>query len=188
MNIPGQITVGDSKSWTDPATFDDAGNSLQSSKYALSYNLVGPTKLKLDAVPYGDGWQTILSTTASASLMAGVYAWVAYISAAEYRYTAGTGTLTVTADLGAVDVSSAAYDPRTQNEKNLAAIESTIQARINGGAVLDYQIGTRNIKKESLTVLLQLRDYYTNEVAKERRLQRKAQGLGDPRTMYIRFR
>lgn len=172
---------------------DDAGNWLQSGQYTLQYNLVGPTKLQVTASPNGDGWQTDLTTAQTATLQASgptpaIYAWVAYISKTGYRFTAGTGTVDVFADISTVDPTTAAYDPRTPNEKNLAAIESTIEARINGGAILDYQIGTRNIKKESLTVLLQMRDYYSNEVAKERRQQRKAQGLGDPRTMLIRFR
>lgn len=185
MNIPAQLVQGDSRKWQDAPFVGDLGARIDSGSYTLKYSLRGPVTLDLSAATYEDGWQTTLSTTDSATLTAGNYAWTAYAVSATERITAGQGVLEVIADLTA---QAAGYDSRTQAEKNLDAVETEIAARIAGHATVDYTIGTRSLKKEPISALLALRSQLKYEIRRDRRKQKIANGQGDPTVSYIRFR
>lgn len=112
------------------------------------------------------------------------YFWQATVTKAAQVITIGSGRLTVLKNLA---LSVAGYDGRTQSEIDLAAVQAEIQARISGGATIEYTIGTRRLRKEALSELMALESRLKLLVSKERKAQDLANGLGDPRNVYVRF-
>lgn len=193
MRIPPILTAGDSATWRDDAFGDALGASVDSSVYTLTYSLRGPVAgaaADLVGTASGTGWSFVLASAQSAALNTGSTAakwyWGAYASkAGGVRLTAGTGTLNVRPNLAGI--SGVSYDGRSANEQTLAAINAEIDARINGGATLEYSIGTRSLKKEPMSALLELQSRYQLRVSRERRAQQIANGLGNPQRLGVRF-
>lgn len=186
MRIPDQFTAGDSITWRDDATRDSLGDSVTSADWTLTYYIRGDKALSVVASAYGQGWQTTVTAAQSATLHPGSYFWQAVATKALERLTLGSGTLTVAANLAfAGDVG--AFDGRSQAEQALAAIDAEISARLTGGMAEEYTIGNRSLKKTPMKDLMVLRSRYETIVTRERQAQKIAQGLGNPRAMYIRF-
>ncbi len=191
MRIPSSIIAGDSAQWQDLAFQDGLGANVGSADYTLSYALRGPYAAQdLGGTAFGTGWQFSLSTAASAALNTSssnaVWYWQAVATKAGVRLTAGDGTLVVKPNLVALNATP--FDGSSQAEKILTAIENEVQARITGGATLEYTIGTRSLKKEPMAELLKLRSAYRNIVARERRGQMIKNGLGNPARVGVRFK
>lgn len=191
MNIPNVITAGDTPSWVDTPFTDGVGASVDSSAYALTYNFRGAdasAKLDLAGTASGTGWQFTLATAASAAFNTGSvnarWYWVAIATKAGVRLTAGEGVLTVKPNLATVNT----FDGRSTAEQVLATVEAAILARTNGDMVTEYTIGSRSLKKEPMTALLQLRSQYRLIVSRERKAQAIKNGLGNPTRLGIRFR
>ena len=62
-----------------------------------------------------------------------------------------------------------------------------ISARISGGTAIEYTIGSRRLRKEAMSELLTLESSLKRQVYMEKAAQQMANGLGDPRQMYVRF-
>lgn len=191
MKIPSLITAGDSVSWTDYAFPDPQGASVGSIDYTLTYSFRGPgTPLDLTGTSQGTGWLFNMTAAQSALFNAGngnlTWFWQAYAVKALVRVTAGDGTLVVKPNFSVI--TSTTFDASSQAEKILKAIEAEIQARIDGGATVEYTIGTRSLKKEPLAELLKLRSSYRNIVSRERRSQMIKNGLGNPSRVGVRFK
>jgi hypothetical protein len=186
MNIPSEIIAGDSDSWKDGAWTDTDGTLYQSTGYTLTYALRGPSAaVDLTATPDGTGWKTSLSTATSAGMTAGLWFWAAYITASGVRITAGQGELTVTANL---QTATTGYDGRTQAEKALADAETALATfRSTAGRIKKYTIGSRTAEYETAAELLQVIQYWRGQVANEQNAKLIAQGLGNPRQMFVRF-
>jgi hypothetical protein len=184
VNIPGTLVSGDSATWLDFNTQDGLGNPIQSSAWALHYALRGAQVIDLTGTATSNGWSTSITATQSAALTAGIYTWQGYVTKNADRLTLGEGRIEITANIA---TATAGFDGRSQAEIALAAVEAEILARANGGATIEYTIGGRQLKRESITVLLQLKANLKEQVSKERQAQSIAQGLGDPRTTYATF-
>lgn len=176
-NIPAKFVAGDTVEWTDDA-FDGKG----SADHTLTYTLVGASKLVLTGVATTDGWTTTITAVQSAALAAGDYSWHAALTKASTRFTVGTGTVTVEPNIAN---QSAGFDGRTQIQKDIAAVEAEIRARANGGATIEYSIGNRSLKKESISALLALRSTLRADLARENAAKRLSDGIG--RSIGIRF-
>lgn len=176
-NIPAKFVAGDTVEWTDNA-FD----GKTSANYTLTYALVGAIKLTVNGVASSDGWNVTITSTQSATLTAGDYSWHAYIVSGSTRYTVGTGTLTVEPN---ITNQAAGYDGRSPVEQDLAAVETEIRARATGGMTIEYSIGNRSLKKESITALLSLRSQLRIDLAREKQAKRLSEGVG--RSIGIRF-
>ena len=186
MRIPDQITAGDSISWTDAAARDNLGNAITSVDWTLTYILRGTSSLTVTADANGPGWKTSLTAAQSKALTPGVYYWQASVTNGEQRITLGQGTTKIVADL-AYTTNPAAYDGRTEAEKALDAIDAEISARLTGGTAEEYTIGNRSLKKTPMRDLVELQSRYKTIVTRERQAQKIAQGLGNPRAMFVRF-
>jgi hypothetical protein len=187
MNIPGQLSAGDSITWQDDAAHDNLGNVLSSDVWTLHYYLrAGTQALNLTGVANGPGWKTSIASADSAPLTPGVFYWQASVSNGSQRITLGTGTIKIIADL-AFSGSPADFDGRSDNEKALDAINAEISARLNGGTAEEYTIGNRSLKKTPMKDLIAMQSRYNTIVQRERQAQKIAQGLGNPRQMYVRF-
>ncbi|MES2207306.1 MAG: hypothetical protein V4525_11015 [Pseudomonadota bacterium] len=184
MNIPATLVAGDSSTWLDVNTRDGLGNSIQSSAWALHYALRGVSSLDITSTPTSNGWSTSITTAQSADLAPGSYSWQSYVTRNSERITLGEGRIEITPNIA---TASAGFDGRSQAEIALAAVSKEILTRAQGGASIEYTIGNRQLKRESITVLLQLQASLNAQVSRERQQQLIAQGQGDPRTTYAIF-
>lgn len=184
MKIPLEINAGDSISWKDDPSSDNLGNPITSSSHTLTYELRGPTSLSLTASADGDGWITTLETAESEALSAGTYYWAAYATDSPDRVTLGRGTLKVIKNLEDV---SGVYDGRSQTQKDLDAVQKAMRAMIEGGAVQEYSIGNRSLRKITLADLMVLEAQLKAQVAREKKAESIANGLGNPSNVFVRF-
>lgn len=186
MGFPSTLIVGDTAVWKDTPFVDDANNGYDSSRYALSYALRGPgSAIDLNAVADGTGWQTTLSNTTAAGLVAGLWWWAAILTAAGVRFTVAKGEVDVLADFKAA---GASFDGRTAAEIALADAESALKNLTASGAkVGKYTIGARHAEYYTPAQLIEAISYWKLRVANERRTKAMSNGLGDPRNLYTRF-
>lgn len=112
------------------------------------------------------------------------YFWQATAGNGSVKHTIGTGQITILKNLAS---SVAGYDGRTQAEQDLAAVRAAITARVSGGMVAEYAIGSRRLRNEPVEALLALESRLKLMVSKERAAQSIANGLGDPRNTFVRF-
>lgn len=186
MRIPDQITAGDSISWTDAAARDNLGNAVTSVDWMLAYIFRGPSALTVTSQSDGPGWKTSITSAQSKALTPGLYYWQASVTNGDQRITLGQGTTKVIADL-AYAANPATYDGRSEAEKTLDAINAEINARATGGMAEEYTIGNRSLKKTPMRDLIALQSRYKSIVTRERQAQSIANGLGNPRQMFVRF-
>ncbi len=176
MNIPQTITQGDSVSWIDEAWVGTDGQLYAPPDYTLTYALRGPgTPLDIVSAAQGTAWLTRLSAAASANLVPGRWWWSATAESGEVRATV-SGQITVLRSLSVID---GIYDGRSQTEKDLAAVDAAISARLAGGAVAEYSVAGRSLKREPMAALLALRSTLLIRLRTEQ---------GASRNLLVRFR
>lgn len=182
MTIPALITAGDTVKWSElPAgNYTSAGYtrtvSLRHASDADVVNAVG--------VASGSGWDFTITATQSNAWPAGVVYWQDYVTAGGERFTLASGQLTVTTNLAAA---TGAVDGRSQAEQDLDAVRAAMRAIISGGAVAEYSIGNRSLKKLSMPDLIALESKLKADVATEKRRARIAAGLNSGRAVFVRF-
>jgi hypothetical protein len=186
MNIPNTLTAGDSMQWNDEA-FTQSGTRYDSANYALSYELRGPKRLTVATTQSGSGWAAAVAPADTADLTPGPYWWSAIITAANIRLTVATGQLTVVADLSAIAVDG--YDGRSVAAKSLADAEAALANLTSSGArTKKYEIGTRKAEYYTATELIDAIRYWRGILLNEQTAAGIANGLGNPRNLYVRFR
>lgn len=195
MQIPSQIIAGDSLAWREVALRDNLGQSVDSGAYQLQFSFRGPAaggNLDLVGAPAGTGWEFALTSgqTAAFNNTPAPLTWFWHAIATKaggVRITAGEGTLHVRPNV-AGQATGAAFDGRSQAEKDLEAVQAEIRARTSGGLTIEYSIGTRSLKKEPMSALIELEQRCKRIVARERRAQMLANGLGNPGRVGVRFK
>lgn len=178
-NIPASIVSGDSARWTDTDLED-----VTSSEWTLTYYLRGPATLDVQGVAFAGGWNFSITTAQSATLTAGAYSFSAVATKTGERKTLGSGSLTVAPNIASA---GAGFDGRSQAKKDLDAVQAAIRTIISGGAVQSYSIGNRSLSKMPMADLLALESKLKAEVFREGRADSIRKGLGDPRTLKVRF-
>lgn len=189
MKIPQQIRAGDTIKWRDGATTDVFGNEVSSSSWSLTYYLRFNAASEAATVvgsAYGTGWEFTISAATSAGFDAGDWFWQAVASDGTSKLTLGVGQLNVQASLSYTG-SAAAYDGRTQAQKDLEAVQAAIRAMVDGSPVQEYQIGNRRLKKMFMSDLIMLENKLRADVKREQRSADIANGLGDGTKLYVRF-
>lgn len=191
MNIFGEIQQGDSATWNDDAvTLGDPSGELSvnytSAGYALKYELRGPgAPLTLTAAVNGSGWTTTLTPAQSAGLTPGTWWWAAFFSATGVRITAGKGEFLVTPDISAT---VGTFDGSTTAETALKAAEAALASfTSSNGKIKKYTIGSRSMEFATVPEILQVISYWKARVLTEQSAKSVAQGLGDPRRLFVRF-
>ena len=194
MKIPTQIRAGDTAKWRDSPSADVFGNAISSSSWSLTYFLrsnAASEALTVVGQAYGTGWEFVVSAATSAGFEAGKWFWQAVATAGSEKVTLGAGQLDVLPSLSYTGTADA-FDGRSQAQKDLEAVQSAIRTIIAGGAVAEYWIGTgaggRRLKRMTLTELIELESKLKSDVVRENRAEKIANGLGDPRKLYVRFR
>jgi hypothetical protein len=178
--------------WTDAETVDVFGNAVTSATHTLTYyfrlNTAGEG-VTATAVAYNSGWKTVLSGAVTTNMDASPN-W--YFQAVA---TAVSDGATLEYSRGQIEVQPSlaytgtpgAFDGRTQAQQDLDAVQAAIRSLISGGAVSEYRIGNRNLKRYDLSELIELESRLKSIVAKENKAKLIASGLGDPHSLYVRF-
>lgn len=191
MKIPPRITAGTTVTWDDLPTTDTFGNQIDATTHTLSYYLrFNEVFEAITAVATASSldWRTTLSSTTTSGMAAGTW----YFSAVATSLSdatvleLGRGQLSVDASL-VYATQAKAFDGRTQAERDLEAVQTAIRTLLNGGSVQEYRIGTRSLKRYDISELLTLEARLKAEVKREQTAQLMANGLGNPRNMFIRF-
>jgi hypothetical protein len=196
VNIPAQIRAGDTVTWRDEATRDNLGRPIDGSNHGLTYylrtnhNHQGATVagVTVAGTPAGTGWTFTIAKATTDGFVAGEWYWqaVATATVGGAVTTIGAGQLTVLAGLDYTGQPSA-FDGRTQAQKDLDAVQAAIRAIVSGGAVAEYSIGNRRLKKMEMTDLLTLESSLKTEVKREQKAALIANGLGNPHNLFVRF-
>ena len=119
-------------------------------------------------------------------MTAGTYYWQAIATKSTTdRVVIGSGTLLVKANLTAIVTNN--YDGRSQVKTDLDAIQTAMRAMISGGAVQEYTIGTRSLKKMLMADLIVLESRLKAQYARENAADNQKNGLGNPNSLWIRF-
>lgn len=184
MRIPLSLVAGDSVSWLDDASKDNLGNAIEPGDWSLAYSLRGPGSLDLTATVDGSQWKTTITAAQSGALDPGVYYWQAYATKASDRVTLGAGSLKLEKNVFA---ESEPFDGRSQTKKDLDAVQAAMRTMISGGAVAEYTIGNRSIRKMALADLILLEGKLKVELAREEKAQSLKNGLGNPHNLLVRF-
>jgi hypothetical protein len=189
VNIPAQIRAGDTVTWRDEAARDNLGGAIDSSSWTLTYYLrtnkthEGATVV---GTAYGTGWQFTIAQGTTAGFDAGQWYWQAEATKSGEHVTLGAGQLEVLASLSYTGQPSA-FDGRSQAQKDLEAVQAAMRSIVSGGAVAEYTIGNRRLKKMEMADLIQLESKLKAEVKREQAATMVANGLGSPHNLFVRF-
>lgn len=176
---PTELRAGDTWAWTK--SLADYPATTWTLKYAL-VKAGGGTQKTITATASGTDHAVSVAKATTAAYGAGTWSWVASVTDGTSRYTIDQGTLEVLPD---IEAASSGYDNRTHAKTMLDAIEAWLEARDPG--VAEYEIAGRRMKYHSVPDLLRLRSQYRQEVRAEAAAERIANGLGDPRRVFVRF-
>ena len=190
MTFPQKVIAGDFLQWRIPASQDVFGNSISSPDWSVVYYLRTNTSSEgatVNSSAYNDGFQFSISAATTANFDAGnwFYQAVANKSGQETQ-TIYRGSFEVFATQS-YSGTPAAYDGRSQLQKDLDSIEAAIRTIISGGAISEYKIGTRSAKKYELAELIMLKSQLKAELIREQQAELIANGLGNPRSTFVRF-
>jgi nitrogen fixation protein FixH len=185
VRIPQTIVAGDSTSWLDDASSDNLGTPILPGDWSLTYALRGPSSLTLTASVVNGQWKTSITAVQSAALDPGVYYWQAFASKSPDRVTLGSGQITVTKNVFA---ESDPFDGRSQARIDLDAVQAAMRAIIAGGAVQEYTIGSRSLRKMAMSDLIMLESRLKAEVVREKKAEMIRNGLGNPSNLFVRFK
>ena len=193
MVFPSKFRSGDLIEWRDSATTDVFGDPINSPDWTVIYYL-RTNKSKFGATvsssAYGDGFQFSIPATTTADFVDGNWFFqaVATKTGTTKTKTIATGTFEVLPSLAFSGTNPKAFDGRSEAENTLDLIKTAIDNIIKGGAIQEYRIGTRIAKKYDLAELQVLKGEYAGIVALEKQAETMANGLGNPRAMYVRFK
>ena len=193
MVFPSKFRAGDLVEWRDPATTDVFGDPINSPDWTVIYYL-RTNKSKFGATvsssAYGDGFQFNIPAATTADFVDGNWFFQAVASKTGtlISKTIGTGTFEVLPSLAFTGTNPKAFDGRSDAEKTLDLIKTAIDNILKGGAIQEYKIGSRTAKKYDMAELQVLKGEYAGIVALEKQGETMANGLGNPRAMYVRFK
>ncbi len=179
MAVPSKIVIGDYLQWTDNPVVQN-GQTLTSDAYTLTYAVRGATVLNLTGTALGSGWSTTITVQQSSALTAGQYYWQSYLTSGQVRFTVDQGQTVVVANYSGA---TAGFDGRTQLEKDIDAVDAAIRAMVSGGAVQEYSIGTRSLKKMTIADLTTLRSQLKYRLI----VENGSKFSGDPKSLRIKF-
>jgi hypothetical protein len=189
VTVPAELRAGDTVQWIEPATVDLDGNAATSASWVfttyLRTNTAAEGATVVGTARADGGWNMAILAATSSGFDAGSWSWQSRITSGALVRTVGSGSTTV---LPALDYagSPAAFDGRSQAEQDLAAVSAAIRAIISKGSK-QYTIGTRSYTSQDLGVLMQRESQLKAIVAREKAAEKVAQGLGDPRNLFVRF-
>ena len=189
MTVPATIRAGDTVAWVEPAALDLDGNAATSAAWTfttfLRFNAASEGATVTGTARADGGWDMAITANTSAAFDAGVWSWQSRITSGATVITVGSGTTQVLPGLNYTGT-PAAFNGQSQAEQDLAAVQAAIRAIVSKGAK-SYTIGTRSFTSNDLGQLMQRESQLKAIVARERAAEKVAAGLGDPRSLFVRF-
>lgn len=188
MNIPKKIYAGQTIKWRDDAFVGPLNESITSADWTLTYYLRFDHTHEAHTVAgsaYGTGWEFTISATDSAGFNAGNWYIYAEATKGSEKFPLGNARAEVFATYTYTG-HAAAFDGRSQAEKDLDAVTAAIRAIIADKAA-EYSIGNRTFKRVDLAELRMRESQLKAIVVRERKAAMIANGLGDPHSLYVRF-
>lgn len=179
-DIVNDLIAGDSLDFTTTVDGYPASAGWQ-----LKYAIRGPSAIDLTAAASGDDYHVQASSATTAAWLPGSYSWVSTVSLSGQRYTVGSGTLTIRPDLSQ---QAAGYDGRSAAKKALDDAENALATfRATRGRTKKYTIGSRSMEFETAADILQEINFWRLKVTNEGAAEQIAQGLGNPKKLFVRF-
>ena len=180
---PEKIVVGDFIQWRRTDLSDDYPNTLYTANYVARISQGGSSEIQLPSTVYGEDYLFTVDSETSTDFNVGYYHWqleIIRISDGN-RIVIERGSFTAIADL---DVNGA--DPRSHAEIMVDKIQTILEGKADSD-VSSYSINGRSLTKFSPSELLEWRDYYKKEFAKEKRAEMVALGKKTNSTILMRF-
>jgi hypothetical protein len=180
---PTEITPGETARWSKAlADYSPADG------WALVYYFRNASGTGFDATATADGASWKVSADVPANVSAGRIDWEAWVSKGDEERRADGGMMTVRPSLKAL-AADAAFDGRTQAEKDLDAVRAALVPATSAG-VQSYEIGgvgtNRRISYFEKSELLALETRLAQRVNAERRAAARRQGAPYFKNIYQR--
>lgn len=178
---PPRVTAGDTLAWTRSLPDYPA-----SAGWVLHYRLINAAgKIDIIASAAGDDHAVNVAASTSATWTAGTYTRVAHVVKGSERHTVGTGEIIVDPDLAAAvagaDTRSDAriiLDSLLASYRIVAASHAYVQRYEVNGRVMQFNAKADWIKEIN---------FWKQQVAKESRARRRAEGLSVSTKTYVSF-
>ena len=180
---PEKIVIGDYLLWKRTDLVSDYPLADYSMEYVARLTAGGNTEIKVAAQELNGTYVFEVDSATSAGYTAGFYHWQLEVTetASSNRVVIERGTFTAVEDL---DTNGA--DPRSHAEIMITKIESILQGKADAD-VSSYSINGRSLTKMSFQDLIDARDFYRKEYAKERQIERAKAGENTGATILVRF-
>lgn len=188
MTVPALIYSGTTIEWIEPpalVTDSPATSASWTLQVDFRTNTAGEGATVAGSARSDGGWDVSLSATTTADWDAGTWYWQKRITSGAVVVAIGSGTTQVLPSLSYTG-DPTAFDGRSQAEQDLDAVQAAIRAIVAKGAK-QYSIGNRSYTSNDLGLLMQREAQLKAIVARERAAEKIAQGLGDPRNVFVRF-
>lgn len=184
MSQPAEFYQGDRIQWIESRVASDATAVTVWLRAAAA-----GAGVEAQATNTADGWQVTLSAQTTAAMAASAWELQVVSTVNGAPITTGRGSFTVRRSL-VFSGTAGAFDDRSQAQIDLDAVEEAIRVLASGAQ--EYQIGGlgsggRKVRRVDLAELIKWRDRLKADVMREKRADAIAQGLGDPRRLYVRF-
>jgi hypothetical protein len=189
MAIPATTRAGDTVRWVQAAALDLDGNAATSSSWTLTtyfrFNAASEGAAVVGSARSDGGWDNTISAATSEGFDAGVWSWQSRISSGGTVITIASGSMEVLPSLY-YTATPGAFDGRSQAEQDLDAVQAAIRAIVSKNAK-SYTIGSRSFTYADLGQLMEREAQLKAIVAREKAAEKIAAGLGDPRSLFVRF-
>jgi len=179
---PQQFAIGDFVQWKREDIVGDYPVATHSAEWVARLASGSSTEIKVAATEASTYYLFTISSTDSSAFTQGHYHWQLEITetATSNRIIIDTGTLDIDFDL------DNNVDPRSHAQVMIDKIESVLQGKADAD-VASYSINGRSLTKMSFTDLIDARNFYRQEYAKELQKERARQGDNTGATILVRF-
>jgi len=180
---PQTVVVGDFIQWKRSDLVDDYPLATHSAEYVARITGGGSSEIKLAATETGGTYLFTVTSAESDLFDAGYYHWQLEITetASSNRIVVDRGTFTAVVDL---DVNNS--DPRSHAEIMINKIETILQGKADAD-VSSYSINGRSLSKMTFEELMNARQFYIAELAREKNKERALNGDATSSTILVRF-
>lgn len=175
--VPTEMIAGDTWAWTR-----DLGDYPAGAWSSVWYFENAGKVFSVAGVASGTTHTATIAAATTAGYRAGKYRWRLVVTAAGVRKSVEQGWLNVLADPAAAGTN----DTRSNARVMLDNVEAYLKDPGNLVAG-SYALAGRSLSRWSRAELLVERDKLLAEVRSEESADRMAQGLGNPRRLYVRF-
>ena len=178
---PEKFAIGDFVQWKREDLVDDYPTATHSAEWVARIS-GGGSEIKVTATETSTYYLFTIASATSSTFTQGHYHWQLEITetSSGNRIIVDTGTLDIEHDL------DDNVDPRSHAQIMVDKIESILQGKADAD-VSSYSINGRSLTKMSFQDLIDARDFYRKEYAKELQLERAKNGDATGATVLVRF-